>query len=207
MGGLRAPGAPGTTAPGTRVAAAPGVATASETRSATTPARGTTAAKTRGTTTPKARGTEKRPETLRLGKVLEFMRLLWALDHSLHVLSRRMESRLGVTAPQRFVLRLVGRFPDRAAGHIANMLSIHPSTLTGVLKRLEQRELLVRLEDAGDRRRTLLRLTEKGRKLDAQRGPGTIESAVRRALGRFEEAELEVARRVLIAIAEELDRE
>lgn len=151
---------------------------------------------------------EERAEALpRLGKVLEFMRLLWAVDHGLHTLSKRMESRLGVTAPQRFVLRLVGRFPDSAAGHIATLLKIHPSTLTGVLKRLEQRKLIERIEDEDDRRRTLLRLTAEGRGLDAMRGPGTVESAVRRALGRFDPEELETARQVLTAIAQELDEE
>lgn len=162
----------------------------------------------RGVRAPGVRGVdEERAPEPRLGKVLEFMRLLWAVDHGLHTLSKRMESRLGVTAPQRFVLRLVGRFPDSAAGHIAALLSIHPSTLTGVLKRLEQRKLLERLEDVEDRRRTLLRLTDAGRRLDATRGPGTVESALRRALGRFEPAQLETARQVLIAIAEELDEE
>lgn len=161
-----------------------------------------------GVRAPGVRGNgEIRPESVRLGKVLEFMRLLWAVDHGLHTLSKRMESRLGVTAPQRFVMRLVGRFPDSSAGHIAGLLSIHPSTLTGVLKRLESRQLLVRTDDTRDRRRTLLRLTDQGKKLDALRGPGTAESAVRRALGRFDESELAVARKVLVAIAEELDRE
>jgi DNA-binding MarR family transcriptional regulator len=165
----------------------------------------------RGLRAPGVRSTsarsEQQPEApLRLGKVLEFMRVLWAVDHGLETLSRRMETRLGVTAPQRFAMRLVGRFPDSAAGHIAALLAIHPSTLTGVLKRLEQRQLIERHQDVEDRRRTLLRLTDEGRRLDATRA-GTVESALRRALGRFELAQLETAKEVLAAIAEELDRE
>lgn len=145
-------------------------------------------------------------EPLRLGKVLDFMRVLWALDHRLETLSRRMESRIGVTAPQRFTLRLVGRFPDSSAGHIASLLAIHPSTLTGVIKRLQQRNLLERNADSADRRRALLRLTEEGRRLDANRG-GSVEAALRRALGRFDAEQLETAKQVLTAISEELDRE
>ena len=51
-----------------------------------------------------------------LGEVLEFMRLLWALHHGMQSTSKRMEATLGLTGPQRLVLRLVGRFPGIAAG-------------------------------------------------------------------------------------------
>ena len=66
--------------------------------------------------------------------------------------------------------------------------------------------MIERREDDDDRRRTLLRLTDEGRRLDATRA-GTVESALRRALGRFEPEQLETAKEVLAAIAEELDRE
>src|SRR5690606_39485163 len=104
-----------------------------------------------GVRAPGVRGNgEIRPESVRLGKVLEFMRLLWAVDHGLHTLSKRMESRLGVTAPQRLVMRLGGRFPDSSSVHIAGLLSIHPSTLTGGLKRLEGRQCPSRTVDTLD---------------------------------------------------------
>ena len=74
-----------------------------------------------------------------LGAVLDFMRLLWAVDHALQSASKRMESAFGMTSPQRLVVRIVGRFPGIAAGRVAEILHVHPSTLTGVLKRLEAR--------------------------------------------------------------------
>ena len=43
----------------------------------------------------------------RLGRVLEFMRVLWAVDHALQSTSKWMEVRLGVTGPQRLVIRIV----------------------------------------------------------------------------------------------------
>jgi len=42
-----------------------------------------------------------------LGPVLEFMKQLWAVDHGLQSLSKRMESRFGITGPQRLVVRIV----------------------------------------------------------------------------------------------------
>src|SRR5512138_2780455 len=116
-----------------------------------------------------------------LGPVLEFMRALWALDHAFQSASKRMETRLGVTAPQRLVVRIVGRFPRISAGECAGILHVHPSTLTGVLKRLEARGMIVRSADPKDGRRALLALTARGRELDALRTE-TVESAVRRVL-------------------------
>jgi len=51
-----------------------------------------------------------------LGPVLEFMKQLWAVDHGLQSVSKRMEARFGITGPQRLVVRIVGRFPGISAG-------------------------------------------------------------------------------------------
>src|SRR3954466_12832271 len=118
-----------------------------------------------------------------LGAVLDFMRLLWAVDHALQSASKRMESTYGVTGPQRLVVRIVGRFPGIAAGRVAEILHVHPSTLTGILKRLEARGMLQRKADPRDARRALFALTAKGRKLDTVR-TGAVELAVRRVLAR-----------------------
>jgi len=137
-----------------------------------------------------------------LGPVLEFMKQLWALDHGLQTVSKRMESRFGITGPQRLVVRIVGRFPGISAGGLAEVLHVHPSTLTGVLRRLEQRGMIVRRSDPKDARRALFGLTPRGRKMDTLR-TGTVEQAVRRILARMPE-EAAVAERVLIALAAEL---
>src|ERR687884_1409361 len=94
-----------------------------------------------------------------LGPVLEFMKQLWALDHGLQTVSKRMESRFGITGPQRLVVRIVGRFPGISAGALADVLHVHPSTLTGVLRRLEERGVLQRRGDPNDGRRALFGLT------------------------------------------------
>ena len=41
-----------------------------------------------------------------LGAVLDFMRMLWALDHALQSASKRMEANFGLTGPQRLVVRI-----------------------------------------------------------------------------------------------------
>lgn len=138
------------------------------------------------------------------GDVLEFLRLLWAIDHGLQKRSKRMASTLGVTGPQRLVIRVVGRIPGISAGQLAEVLHLDPSTLTGVLRRLEGRGLLTRHRDLRDGRRALLALSEAGRRLDVL-ASGTIEAAARSLLGRLPPAQIRAARRVLQALAEELE--
>jgi DNA-binding MarR family transcriptional regulator len=140
----------------------------------------------------------------RLGPVLEFMRALWALDHALQSASKRMEASFGVTAPQRIVIRIVGRFPGISAGEVAEILHLHPSTLTGVLRRLEARGMVTRAADPRDGRRALLTLTARGRKVDALR-TGTVESAVRRVLTDLPLGAAQSARALADRLAAELD--
>jgi DNA-binding MarR family transcriptional regulator len=138
-----------------------------------------------------------------MGGVLDFMRRLWAVDHGLQSLSKRMQTELGVTGPQRLVLRAIGRLPKSSAGHIARLLSLDPSTLTGILQRLEKKQLVVRMRDATDRRRALFQLTAAGQRLNATRA-GTVEAAVARTTKRARKKELVSTSRVLELLAEEL---
>ena len=94
-----------------------------------------------------------------LGDVLEFMRLIWGVSHRLQSTSKRMEADMGITGPQRLVVRIVGRCPGTSAGQLAGILQLHPSTLTGVLRRLEDRGVLERSRGERDRRQARLRLT------------------------------------------------
>lgn len=152
-------------------------------------------------------GKEKEPqEEQALGATLGFMQILWSMDHALQSLSKRMESRLGVTGPQRLVLRLVGHVPNSTAGALAATLKAHPSTLTGVFRRLEERSLIQRTVDPQDRRRARFLLTPTGETLNAHR-EGTVESAIHRALARIPDEDRAATERTLRIIAEELEHD
>jgi DNA-binding MarR family transcriptional regulator len=144
-------------------------------------------------------------ESSALGVALDFMRLLWAVDHGLQRRSKRMEVELGVTGMQRIVIRLIGRYPDIAAGRLAELVHVHPSTLTGVLRRLVERGFVHRERDPKDGRRSRLALLPPGNTIDATQA-GTVEAAVRRALARVPAESVDAARFVLAAVAEELAR-
>jgi MarR family transcriptional regulator, organic hydroperoxide resistance regulator len=135
-----------------------------------------------------------------LGKVLDFMRLIWAVDHGLQSLSKKMHASLGLTGPQRVALRVLGRRPRITAGDLAGILRVHPSTLTGVLHRLEGRGLVRRTRDPEDGRRARLELTPRGRKFDVP-SPGTVEAVVARVLSGIPPARIRTAAELLAAVA------
>ena len=128
------------------------------------------------------------------------MRLLWAIEHGLQRSSKRMESTLGVTGPQRLVLRIVREHPGLTARHLADMLHLHASTITGILQRLESKGLLIRERDADDNRCIRLKVAPRARTL-TDRPKGTIESVVETALSALPAAQVAHARRVLTAVA------
>lgn len=136
--------------------------------------------------------------------VLELMRVIWALDHALQSRSKAMARALGVTGPQRFVLRVVERSPGISSGELAEYLHLHPSTLTGVLQRLERRGLLGRTKDPRDARRVLLQLTAAGKRVLSRRR-SSVEAVVRLAIGRESRAQVAAAAEVLRRITSALE--
>ena len=141
-----------------------------------------------------------------LPDVLAFMQLLWAVVHGLEKTSKRMAAKVGVTGPQRLVLRVLGMFPGASAGDLASVLHVHPSTLTGVLQRLIDQRLLHRADDPHDRRRAVLRLTARGARVNAVRR-GTVEAAVAGALAGVSARDRAATRRVLERVASHLQSE
>lgn len=134
-------------------------------------------------------------------EVLQFMQLLWRIVHGAEQRSKRMSVGLGITGPQRLVLRIVGLEPGISPGRLAATLHVHPSTLTGVLRRLERQRLLSRIPNRGDLRKVHLWLTPTGDRLNRS-VRGTVEAAVQSALRGVSRRDRACTRRTLAAIAD-----
>jgi DNA-binding MarR family transcriptional regulator len=135
--------------------------------------------------------------------VLQFLRLMWEVDHELQRLSKRMLQRIGLTGPQRLVVRLIGQQPGVSPGEVARHLHLDPGTVTVVVRRLEADGLVDRDAHERDTRRSRLTLTAGGRAVNRRRG-GTVESAVRRVLTRVGARDAAAARDVLAYLARAL---
>ncbi len=138
--------------------------------------------------------------TYPLGPALEFLAHIWALNHAIERVSTRTERVMGISAPQRLVLRCIGKFPGITAGRAARLLHIDPGTLSAVLRRLEGQKLVQRSKDPRDKRRILLGLTAKGRALDRPM-PHTVEHAVERLLALSPAADRIATERTLAQLA------
>jgi len=138
---------------------------------------------------------------IRVRGSLEFLQCLWRTSHAMERRSRRMEKAIGVTAPQRLVLRFLGRFPGVTAGQLAQALHVDPGTLSASLRRLEGRGLVERRRDPADTRRVTLGLTRLGRELDGAR-TGTVEAAADALLADASPRDLAATVRVLDRFAE-----
>ena len=138
--------------------------------------------------------------------VLGFLRLLWAIDHGLQTHSKRMSRALGVTGPQRLVIRILGRHGHLTSGQLAALLHLHPSTLTGIVRRLQLRGFVTREVDPRDGRRYHLALTERGRSVNSLR-VGTVEAELEAALGDLTPGQLASAGHALESIGMRLSGE
>lgn len=139
-----------------------------------------------------------------LDPTLDFLRLLWSIEHHLQSTSKRMEARLGITGPQRLVLRVVAAYPGISPKEVADVVRLHPSTITGIIQRLTKKGLLLRARDPVDTRRVRLRIQPTGRRF-TRRARGTVEHVVEQALKRVPAASVRAAREVLAGIAASLE--
>jgi DNA-binding MarR family transcriptional regulator len=104
--------------------------------------------------------------------------------HAIDIHSRQLVSQCEVTAPQLVCLHMLaerGRMTSRGlAGHV----HVTPSTLVGILDRLESKGLVVRCRGAEDRREVYVELTPSGRAFVAK-APSPLQSALLDKLGRL----------------------
>jgi MarR family multiple antibiotic resistance transcriptional regulator len=82
--------------------------------------------------------------------------------------NRILDTRLvpfGVTSSQFKVLIIVGQFGSDTPVELCRHLSLDSGSMTRMIDRLEQKELLVRIRSETDRRQVKLALTDEGQKL------------------------------------------
>ncbi|MFM1895728.1 MAG: hypothetical protein RLZZ385_802 [Pseudomonadota bacterium] len=83
---------------------------------------------------------------------------------SIELHSRSLMSTHGLTGPQATLLRALLAKP-LTAGDLAEQVNLSQGTVTDILNRLEQRQLLRRTRDTEDRRRVIVELTDTARSM------------------------------------------
>jgi DNA-binding MarR family transcriptional regulator len=112
--------------------------------------------------------------------------------------SRLLEVDYGVTAPQLICLIEIAGVESITQIELSARVHLTPSTLVGVLDRLQAKKLIQRTRDAVDRRRINLSATAKGLHL-VRRAPPPLQDTLLKGLGAMPDPEQ-------LAMAAALDR-
>ena len=132
------------------------------------------------------------------------VQLLRRLFKGVHVYSKAVLKRTGLSGPQIWALTIIAAEPGLSLRELAGRMFAHPSTVSGVVERLVQRNALERRTDPEDRRGIKLSLTPAGQRL-LKRSPPPVQVGLRRALLRMAAPELRQLRLNLEAIAHETE--
>ncbi|GAB1445128.1 MAG: MarR family transcriptional regulator [Cyclobacteriaceae bacterium] len=83
---------------------------------------------------------------------------------SINLESKRVQKDFGISIPQLLCLGHIDRADSKMSTHgeLMKLLSLNSSTITGIINRLERKELAKRLPKTGDKRITYIGITEKG---------------------------------------------
>lgn len=123
---------------------------------------------------------------------------LYAASNLLGRLYRPLLAELGLTYPQYLVMLVLWKQTSQSVGSLGDMLHLDSGTLTPLLKRMEQAELISRTRDPVDERRVLIALTPAGRDLRdaAEKVPAMLSAGL--AIGEEEVGELRDRVRALV---------
>jgi len=93
--------------------------------------------------------------------LVELRRIFRAVD--LH--SRKLMQKCNLTVPQRVIMQEIEKNGAVSIGELARRVSLSNATLTGIIDRLEKRNLVSRSRSDTDRRRVFVSVTDNGREL------------------------------------------
>ena len=84
---------------------------------------------------------------------------------SIDIHSKKLVKQFGLTGPQLILLQAIFRSRGITASELAREISLSQATVTGILDRMEKRELIIRRRSENDRRRILVKTSPAGEKL------------------------------------------
>ena len=132
------------------------------------------------------------------------LRVLLALRRIVHAVdlhSRRLQAMHNITAPQLVCLLAIKEHNLLTTGSVARHIHLSPSTVIGILDRLESKGLVQRERDKMDRRLVYVSLTESGKTLAAN-APSPLQDRLEEALSKLPDDEQETIAKSLERVVE-----
>lgn len=119
--------------------------------------------------------------------------VVWAIRRIVSLIyynSRSMVKKYGVTGPQSMLIKLLYASDEAlSSAELARRMNVTPSNITGIIDRLEEKEIVVRIRKPDDRRISLIELTEKGKDF-GEKLPDLIEEKLMDGLSNLSSTEV-----------------
>jgi DNA-binding MarR family transcriptional regulator len=106
--------------------------------------------------------------------ISEIMQSLRRIFKAIHDYSFEVSDKFGITGPQLWALNTISKNEGLSLGELSEKMYLRPSTITGLVDRLEKRGYVVRDRDQRDRRVVKILLTPNGKAL-VKRAPNPIQ--------------------------------
>ena len=121
--------------------------------------------------------------------ISEIMQSLRRIFKAIQDYSQEVSKKIGITGPQLWALKTISTNGSLSPGELSKKMYLHPSTITGVVDRLEKKGYVVRDRGQEDRRIVKVQLTLKGRKL-VKKAPNPIQGKMVYGLRKLERKKL-----------------
>jgi DNA-binding MarR family transcriptional regulator len=121
--------------------------------------------------------------------ISEIMQSLRRIIKSLQDYSQTVFSHFGITGPQLWALKTIYQMGSLSLGELSKGMYLHPSTISGVVDRLEKKGYVVRDRTEKDRRVVKVRLTPKG-KILVRKAPNPVQGKMIYGLRKLKKEEL-----------------
>ncbi len=123
---------------------------------------------------------------------LDILVKLRKINRSINLESKRIEKEFGISLPQLLVLKFLSEQNDfiASASKIKKFINLNASTVTGIIQRLESKDMVARLPDDSDKRSSRIILTAKGYEL-LQKTPSTLQEKMAKRISNLSPTKIE----------------
>lgn len=119
---------------------------------------------------------------------LQILRALRRIIRAVDIHSHKLSSQHRITGPQLGCLLALKEDGPLTSAKLAKMVYLSPSTVVGIIDRLEEKKLVTRTRDSRDRRLVHISITASGEQL-VNDAPSLLQDTLSRGLAELPEAE------------------
>jgi DNA-binding MarR family transcriptional regulator len=121
--------------------------------------------------------------------ISDIMQSLRQIFRAIQDYSQEVSKKFGITGPQLWALKIISADGRLSLGELTKKMYLHPSTVSGVVDRLEKKGYVVRDRGQKDRRVVTVALTSPGKRL-VKKAPNPIQGKMVHGLRKLEARKL-----------------